>query len=123
MIGKLRKFMYDLASFISPHHVIRCKLPKSTLLQYKGIGVIISQYAKIGEGCKIYHNVTIGQEPVGTNQCPVIEDNVTIYPGCVIVGAITIGHDSIIGANTFINHNIPPNSTVYTQQNLVIKTK
>ncbi len=38
--------------------------------------------------------------------------NVTIYSNASILGRITIGHDSVIGGNIWVTHNVSPNSRV-----------
>ena len=40
---------------------------------------------------------------------PTIGNNVTIYAGAVIVGNIKIGDNVVIGANSFVNKDIPDN--------------
>ena len=60
-------------------------------------------------------NVTIsGQDLSAPNSglYPKISDNVIIYPGNVIVGGITVGKKVIIGANSFVSHDVPANSIV-----------
>jgi serine acetyltransferase len=70
----------------------------------------------MGYDCIIYQNVTIGTKDT-TNYLfanyPVIGDNVTIYPNAVIIGNISIGDNSIIGAGSIVNSDIPPNSIAY----------
>lgn len=50
-----------------------------------------------------------------------IEDNVIIMTGTSILGNITIGHDSIIGAGSIVVDNIPPYSFVVGIPGKVIK--
>ena len=44
---------------------------------------------------------------------PIIEDNVQISPNSVVAGPVTIGHDSIIGANITVTRDIKPHSMLY----------
>ena len=44
---------------------------------------------------------------------PKLEDEVFVYSGAVIIGAITIGSRSVIGANAVISRDIPPDSVAY----------
>lgn len=81
------------------------------------IGIVISKAAKIGYNCTIYQNVTIGSKTqksgnYSPKNYPQIGNNVTIYAGAVILGGITIGNNAIIGANSVVNKNIPPNTIV-----------
>ena len=63
----------------------------------------------IGKNCKIYQLVSIGGNKYGA---PVIKDNVTIYPGAILFGKITIGNNVVIGANATVYRDVPDNSTV-----------
>lgn len=75
-------------------------------LEHNGLGIVISRMTIIGSNCKIYQHVTIG---AGRGGYPIIGNNVTIYPNCTICGKIIIGDNVIIGANSFVNKDIPSN--------------
>jgi len=70
------------------------------------VGIVVGRGATIGKNVTIYQNVTLGQ-PTETGGYPVIEDDVIIYPNSVLVGSITIGTGAIIGANSFVNRDVP----------------
>lgn len=78
------------------------------------VGIVIGKHVKLGENCKIYQNVTIGSKNSNgiPDDYPKIGDNVTIYANCVLIGAITIGNNVIIGAGTIVTKSIPNNSIV-----------
>jgi len=65
---------------------------------------------KIGDNCWINQQVTIGF--TNDDDCPVLEDNVTVYVGARVLGNITIGKNSIVGANAVVLKNVPENCTV-----------
>ena len=46
------------------------------------------------------------------NSYPVIGDNVYIGSGAVILGAVNIGDNSAIGANSVVTHDVPSGSRV-----------
>jgi serine O-acetyltransferase len=78
-----------------------------------GMGVVIGETAEIGRNVTLYQGVTLG----GTGfQCgkrhPTIEDNVTIGSGAKLLGPLTVGHGSKVGANTVVVNDVPPNTTV-----------
>ncbi|MCL4322787.1 MAG: serine O-acetyltransferase [Deltaproteobacteria bacterium] len=78
-----------------------------------GMGVVIGETAEIGDDVTIYHGVTLG----GTSwkkekRHPTIENNVMIGVGAKILGPLTVGHDSKIGANSVVVNEVPPHSTV-----------
>ena len=78
-----------------------------------GTGVVIGETAEIGDHCVMFHNVTLG----GTGKHrgkrhPTVCDNVLIGTGATLLGPITIGANSKVGANSFIHmHDVPPDST------------
>ena len=86
-----------------------------------GTGVVIGETCIIGKHVTIYQGVTLGAKnfsldsnghPINIPRHPIIEDNVTIYSNASVLGRITIGHDSIIGGNVWVTHNVPPHSRI-----------
>ena len=78
-----------------------------------GMGVVIGETAEIGDDVMMYHQVTLG----GTGkECgkrhPTVKNGVTIAAGAKILGAITIGENAKIGANSVVLKNVPANATV-----------
>jgi len=92
------------------------EIGKNVEFVHNGLGVVIHAKAKIMDNCKIYQNVTLGGngkliDGVLTNTGgPTLLDNVTVFSGACVLGPITIGENSIIGANAVVLDNIPPNS-------------
>lgn len=72
-----------------------------------GVGSVVGARCKIGDNCIIHQNCTIGDRKGGR---PTIGNNVIIYAGAMILGDITIGDNSIIGANSVVTKSCPPNS-------------
>ena len=66
--------------------------------------IVIGSGVIIGNECTIYHDVTLGQNH---SKYPVVGNHVVIYPGAKIIGDISIGDNSIIGANAVVTKNIP----------------
>src|SRR6059058_4125857 len=78
-----------------------------------GMGVVIGQTAELGDDVTLYQGVTLGGTGFATGKRhPTVEDNVTIGSGAKLLGPITVGHGSKIGANSVVIHDVPPNSTV-----------
>jgi len=78
-----------------------------------GMGVIIGETTEIGKNVTIYQGVTLG----GTSwkkekRHPTIQDDVVIGAGAVVLGPVTIGNNSRIGACSVVIHDVPPHSTV-----------
>ena len=73
-----------------------------------GMGIVIGETAEIGDGVMLYHGVTLGgQVLTQTKRHPTIEDNVTIGAGAKVLGPITIGEGSAIGANAVVTKDVP----------------
>jgi serine O-acetyltransferase len=78
-----------------------------------GMGVVIGETAEIGDNVTLYQGVTLGGTGFATGKRhPTLEDNVTIGSGAKLLGPITVGHGSKVGANSVVIHDVPENSTV-----------
>ena len=78
-----------------------------------GMGVVIGETAEIGSHVTIFHGVTLGGvSHAKGKRHPTIEDDVVIGAGAKILGAITVGKGSRIGANAVVIKPVPPNSVV-----------
>ncbi|GLB61405.1 serine O-acetyltransferase [Cytobacillus sp. NCCP-133] len=78
-----------------------------------GMGVVIGETCEIGDNVTVFQGVTLG----GTGKekgkrHPTIKDNALIATGAKVLGSITIGENSKIGAGSVVLHEVPPNSTV-----------
>ncbi|WP_331457209.1 serine O-acetyltransferase [Bacillus sp. FJAT-29937] len=78
-----------------------------------GMGVVIGETCEIGDNVTIFQGVTLG----GTGKekgkrHPTIKDNALIATGAKVLGSITIGENSKVGAGSVVLHEVPPNSTV-----------
>ncbi len=89
-----------------------------------GIGVVIGETAIIGDNVTIYQGVTLGGVSLNPGKRhPTIQDDVTIGAGAKVLGNITIGKESRIGANSVVVKDVPPYSTVVGIPGKVIKRK
>lgn len=78
-----------------------------------GMGVVIGETAVIGNHVTLYHGVTLGGVSLEKGKRhPTIEDDVVIGAGGKVLGNITIGRGSRIGANAVVVQSVPPNSVV-----------
>ena len=104
------------------------KIGKSFFIDH-ATGVVIGETAIIKDHVKIYQGVTLGALYVAKNlqktkRHPTIEDNVTIYANATILGGKTvIGANSVIGGNAWVTESVPPNSTVFHNPQIKIKTQ
>ena len=83
-------------------------------------GIFISQRAKIGEGCVIFQQVTIGSNELQFGGAPTIGKNCLIGAGAKIIGNVHIGNNVRIGANTVVVDDVPDNCTVVMNKPRVI---
>jgi serine O-acetyltransferase len=78
-----------------------------------GMGVVIGETAEVGDCVTVYHDVTLGGTSLEkTKRHPTIEDHVVIGAGAKVLGAITVGAHTRIGANAVVVKSAPPNSVV-----------
>jgi len=78
-----------------------------------GMGVVIGETAEIGDNVTLYHGVTLGGTSLHkTKRHPTIEDHVVIGAGAKVLGAITIGANSRVGANAVVIKSTPPDAVV-----------
>ncbi|MFL5821932.1 MAG: serine O-acetyltransferase [Solirubrobacteraceae bacterium] len=78
-----------------------------------GMGVVVGETARVGEDVTLYQGVTLGGTGFATGKRhPTIQDNVTIGAGATLLGPITVGHGSKIGAGSVVIHDVPALSTV-----------
>jgi serine O-acetyltransferase len=78
-----------------------------------GMGVVIGETSEIGDNVTLYQGVTLGGTGFATGKRhPTLEDNVTVGSGAKLLGPITVGHGSKVGANSVVIHDVPENSTV-----------
>ena len=77
------------------------------------MGVVIGETAEIGDDVTLYHGVTLGGTSLNKGKRhPTLGDRVVVGAGAKVLGAITVGDDSRIGANAVVVKSVPPNSVV-----------
>ena len=79
-----------------------------------GFGVVIGETAIIGNDVVMFHGVTLGGRgnEKTKKRHPTICDNVFIGSGAKVLGNITIGENSKVGANAVVLKDVPSNTTV-----------
>lgn len=103
-------------------------------------GIQIPKFCKIGPGLRIHHfgllilngGVTMGSNCTlrpgvvignlhSSDDIPVLGDNVEVGVGAKILGRIRIGNNCRIGANTFVNFDVPDGSTVVGEKGHIVQ--
>ena len=78
-----------------------------------GSGVVIGETAEIGDDVLLYHGVTLGGRTRDAGKRhPTLEDGVAVGAGAKILGPITIGARSVVGANAVVTRDSPADSIV-----------
>ncbi len=78
-----------------------------------GMGVVIGETAEVGNNVTLYHGVTLGGTSLNkVKRHPTLEDDVVVGAGAKVLGAITIGANSQIGANAVVVKSAPPDSVI-----------
>jgi serine O-acetyltransferase len=80
-----------------------------------GNGLVISHGATVGPGCLLFQGVTLGEsmDPVTRQHgAPTLGRNVHIMPNAVIIGPISVGDNSKIGANVTLVSSVPEGTSV-----------
>ncbi len=111
-----RKFLIFISPLAELHPSVDFRHPT---------GLVIGDGVQIGAGSVIYQNVTIGGARAGDGRraaYPVIGRNVTLFAGAVVVGAVRIGDNCIIGANSVVTQDVPDNSTAVGAPARIVRT-
>ncbi len=87
------------------------------------LGIVINKDATIGEGCTIFHQVTIGKSDADAKHlgAPTIGRNVLIGAGAKIIGNINVGDNAKIAANCIVVEDIPSYATVVMRKPKIIE--
>jgi len=116
------KLMKSMGSAIPLEAVIEGK-PE---LPHGIYGIFVSRGAKIGKGCIIYQQVTIGSNADRDSKgygFPTVGDHVLIGVGAKIIGNVKIGNHVKIGANAVVTKDLPDNCTAISGGGLRIIEK
>lgn len=78
-----------------------------------GIGLIVHGSSEIGDGCCLRHGVTLGNKGLTDRLgAPKLGPNVDVCAGAKIIGRVTIGPTTVIGANAVVTRDVPAGSIV-----------
>ena len=78
-----------------------------------GMGIVIGETAIVGDDVTIYHGVTLGGRSLNKGKRhPTVENNVILGAGAKVLGNITIGEGSTIGANQVVTRSLSQRNEV-----------
>jgi serine O-acetyltransferase len=117
-LGKLAKFVFfwmpgrtNLYLFTHPKHV------DGGFYVGHGWGTVVNAKS-IGKNFRVGQNVTIGSRNVKE---PVIGDNVSVWANAIVLGDITLGNDSQVGAGAVVVKSIPDGGVVVPAKSSIVK--
>jgi len=111
----IKGFIYLVFHCVIPPE---CEIGEGTTLWHSGLGIIIHSGTTIGRNCHIYNHVVFGGGHGGPKGPPVkiiVGDNAMLAAGAKILcrkAPLTIGANSIVGANAVVLKDVPPNVVV-----------
>lgn len=98
---------------------IYCRVPENLVLPHP-YGITIHPTAVLGANVVILQHATIGAyHDRHWGRSPVIEDEVFIGAGAVVLGPIRVGRGARIGANAVVTKDVPPGKTVVGNDRVV----
>ena len=118
-IAKIIAYVSRMITGIEIHPA--AKIGKNLFIDH-GLGVVIGETSIIGNNVLIYHGVTLGGTSLKKGKRhPTIKDDAIIGAGAKILGPITIGTQSRVGANAVVTRNVENFTTVMGIPAKVIK--
>ncbi len=85
------------------------RIGKGLVLQHP-FSIFIPAASELGEGVTIFHEVTIGNGPIAG--APRLGNGVVLFVGARVLGGITIGDRTEIGANCVVTRSVPADMVV-----------
>ncbi len=97
------------------------KIGKGIFIDH-GTGIVIGETTEIADNCVLYQGVTLGGTGKDTGKRhPTLEEGVMVSAGAKVLGPLTIGAHSKIGAGSVVLKSVPPYSTVVGVPGRVVK--
>jgi serine O-acetyltransferase len=109
----LPRFISQAARFITGIEIHPGAVIGNSFFIDHGMGVVIGETAVVGDHVTLFQGVTLGGTGKETGKRhPTVGNHVVIGAGAKVLGNITIGDNSYIGANAVVLRDVPANSTV-----------
>lgn len=108
--------------------VLSLDIPVSTqiapgLIIHHGMGLVVHNAAVVGCGVTLRHNTTIGAKSGSLGPgAPTLADGVDVGANTVIIGPVSLGKNSIVGAGAVVTTSIPANSTAVGNPARILRT-
>ena len=121
----LPRFLSQLSRFLTGIEIHPgAKIGRGFFIDH-GSGVVIGETAEIGDNVLMFHQVTLGNADFTATgkRHPTIGSGVIIGAGAKILGPITVGSHSLIGAGTILTKDVPSYSVAVGNPGQVIKQR
>lgn len=109
-LSLIYKFLFKLVQIVTGIE-LPCEVPvgRGLVIEHSG-GIVVSGFARIGEGCRIRNGVVIGLARTDEPCAPQLGDDVDVGAGAKLLGNIRIGNHVRIGANAVVLTDVPDHS-------------
>jgi serine O-acetyltransferase len=113
-LGFAMRRLHGLLDFAWTRAIIGAELPRSVAagpglaLNHAGRGVVIHPNTVLGADVTMFHRVTVGVRGAGM-RAPKILDGSYLGAGSMVLGDITVGPSSTVGAGAVVIHDVPEN--------------
>lgn len=108
----LPRFISGLGQFLTTIDIHPAAVIGRRVFIDHGVGVVIGETTIIGNDVLIYQQVTLGGVSLSHGKRhPTVENNVVVGAGAKVLGNITLGENSRVGANSVVLTDVPPHST------------
>jgi serine O-acetyltransferase len=89
-----------------------------------GTGIVVGWKARVGRGCTLMQNVTLGAPTVARlDEMPTIGDRVVLGAGCAVIGPVTVGDDCFVGALALVTEDVPAGSKVLARAGVEVRPR
>ena len=102
----LKAVIYVLFHAVLP---FQCELGSNVRLMHGALGVVIHPNTTIGDNVTLYpHAVVATDVPLASGSRARIGDDVKIYTGAIVVGALSLHDHCVVGAGAVVTRDVPP---------------
>lgn len=89
------------------------RLGRGVIIEHQG-AIVVHGACEIGDGCIIRQGCTLGLRRLDDlTAAPILEDDVQLGAGAVVLGRIRLERGARVGANAVVLHDVPAGTTVW----------
>jgi serine O-acetyltransferase len=89
-----------------------------------GTGIVIGWRARLGRGCTLMQNVTLGAPTVARLEAmPTIGERVVLGAGCAVIGDVKVGDDCFVGALALVTEDVPAGTKVLARGGVELRPR